>query len=262
MTTGGDYWVTDDSGCWIRWSCSNAWPPWCRHRGARCWRITGSSPRGPVGERPSCRRRPRPRAAGGAGLAPLALGAAPAPGVCARGPGLSALRRPAADPRGGDRAPRGPGAARRAGAGRYAAAPRCRHRPVTRRRSQRPRGRGSPALPAARPGVSAPSSGVRPAPAARAARALAGPTRGALDSGHPADAPARLPAALEGRQETGFGLPRFSARSVSYQAGVLPNGGAGCAAAGVPSQPGAACRFTCQRNVVECQDSDACENSS
>ena len=60
MTTGGDYWMTADSGCWIRWSCSNAWPPWCRHRGARCWRITGSSPRGPVGERPSCRRRPRP----------------------------------------------------------------------------------------------------------------------------------------------------------------------------------------------------------
>ena len=114
----------------------------------------------------------------------LALGAAPAPGVCARGPGLSALRRPAADPRGGDRAPRGPGAARRAAAGRYAAAPRCRHRPVTRRRSQRPRGRGSPALPAVRPGVSATSSGVCSAPAARAARALAGPTRGALDSGH------------------------------------------------------------------------------
>ena len=204
---------------------------------------------------------PGRRVAGGAGLAPLVLGAAPAPGVCARGPGLSALRRPAADPRGGDRAPRGPGAARRAGAGRYAAAPGA----VTARSlavdpSVRA-GRGSPA--ARRPArVSAPSFGVRPAPGRPGARALAGPTRGALDSGHPADAPARLPAALEGRQETGFGLPRFSARSVSYQAGVLPNGGAGCAAAGVPSQPGAACRFRCQRNVVECQDSAACENSS
>jgi processive 1,2-diacylglycerol beta-glucosyltransferase len=38
--------------------------------------------------------------------------------LATRGPGLSALRRPAADPRGGDRAPRGPAAARRAGAGR------------------------------------------------------------------------------------------------------------------------------------------------
>jgi pimeloyl-ACP methyl ester carboxylesterase len=61
---------------------------------------------------------PGRRAGGGAGLLPLALGPAPAPGVRVRGPGLSALRRPAADPRGGDRAPRGPAAARRAGAGR------------------------------------------------------------------------------------------------------------------------------------------------
>ena len=164
----------------------------------------GPRPAGPLASGHRADAVPGRRAAGGAGLAPLALGAAPAPGVCARGPGLSALRRPAADPRGGDRAPRGPAAARRAGAGRYAAAPRCRHRPVTRRRSQRPRGRGSPALPAARPGVSATSSGVRPAPAARAARALAGPTRGALDSGHPADAPARLPAALGGKAGNGL----------------------------------------------------------
>jgi hypothetical protein len=40
---------------------------------------------------------------------------------------------------------------------------------------------------------------ARADPAARAARALAGPTRGALDSGHPADAPARLPAAPGGK---------------------------------------------------------------
>jgi hypothetical protein len=67
-----------------------------------------------------------------------ALGPAPAPGVRDRGPGLSPLRRPAADPRRGDRAPRRAPAPRGARPGRRAAAGAARPRRLTGARSRPP----------------------------------------------------------------------------------------------------------------------------
>jgi hypothetical protein len=113
------------------------------------------------------------------------------------------------------------------------------------RHAHRLRRASSTSRPPRRPGVSAPSSGVRPAPAAQA---LAGPTRGALDSGHPADAPARLPAALEGMQETGFGQPRFfhiDALIATQDYGMPPPTGAPVAAPATEAVVEAPAAATC-----------------
>jgi hypothetical protein len=116
----------------------------------------GPRPAGPLASGPRADAVPGRRAAGGAGLALLALGAAPTPGVCARGLGLSALRRPAADPRGGDGVPRRAPAPRGARAGAPAA---CLGR-LTRRRARLPRA-------AARPVCSAPVRRSRRRPLCR-----------------------------------------------------------------------------------------------
>jgi hypothetical protein len=97
-------------------------------------------------------------AAGGVRPTPLAVGPAPAPGVRDRGPGLSPLRRPAADPRRGDGARRGAPAPRGARARRRAAAGAARPRRLTCARSRPPPAATVP--PGGRPPVCPPGLSV------------------------------------------------------------------------------------------------------
>ena len=151
------------------------------------------------------------RTGGGARSTPL-VGATPPPGVRDRGPGLSPLRRPAADPRRGDGAPRGAPAPRGARARRRAAAGAARPRRLTCARSRPPPAATVP--PGGRPPVCPPglSVGFR----ASSPDALGGPASAALSFGRAAGTAS--PRAGDGARsrdaETCFGLPALSEKSM------------------------------------------------